>query len=399
MNEVKSPTATGRGREPSSSRKRGLDIALALFVFGITLGEVTGFLDTKPFTDTLDPVTVSLAALASLPLIEVRRSPLAVFAITAAATAGLLALGVGGAGPGPNFALYFMALSPAATRAGRWATALIIVGFFALHSGIDRLDNSLNPEPIRALFWLGAWYLGDWVRLRRERNAEHEERAVRAEREAERERRLAAAEERNRIARDLHDSAGHAISVILVQAGAARLLSQRDPDRAREAIETIEDVARETIGEIDQLVRGLRDEGLPQEPLDASEPRPGLAALDRLIERNRAAGLDVAVNVRRDHRMPPTGVDQATYRILQEALTNAARHGSGTAEVEVIFGPYALELSVTNRTRPDWAPTGAGHGIVGMRERAALLGGTLTAAAGDGVFRVKAELPYGAEPQ
>jgi signal transduction histidine kinase len=395
--EVKFHTPSSRSQKSDPRRRRGIEIAIVVLLFIITLGAITGALDTGSYTDTLDPLNVTLAALTTLPLLAVRRAPLAVFALTAVATAALLTLGSQGGVPTPIIALYFVALSPPTTRLGRWGTVLTIVGSFFLISYIDRLDNSHGLEPIGALLFLAAWYLGDWVRQRRERTAESAERAMRAEREAERERRLAAAEERTRIARDLHDSAGHAISVILVQAGAARLLAQRDPDRAREALETIEEVARETIGEIDQLVRGLRDDDLPQEQVEASEPRPGLAALDRLIDRNRAAGLDVAVNVRREHRMPPTGVDQATYRILQEALTNAARHGAGNAEVELIFGPHALELSVTNPTRPNWAPTGAGHGLVGMRERATLLGGRLTAAGGDGIFRVKAELPYSAE--
>ncbi len=127
---------------------------------------------------------------------------------------------------------------------GRWLTATTVAGAFIVLAYTDRLNNSYTPEFVGIPFWVGVWVFGDWMRLRRERMAEHEERALRAEREAEREQRLAVAEERTRIARDLHDSAGHAINVILVQAGAARLLSERDPARARRALETIEEVAR-----------------------------------------------------------------------------------------------------------------------------------------------------------
>ncbi|MGH3103153.1 MAG: sensor histidine kinase, partial [Gaiellaceae bacterium] len=296
-------------------------------------------------------------------------------------------------------ALFFLGLHPAVTRARPELVGATVAVLFALHvgaAGIAQNEFPLVPLLFGALVWGGAWVLGDRVRQRRERIVELEERALRAEREAERERRLAAAEERARIARDLHDSAGHAINVILVQAGAARLLQERDPGRARAALETIEEVARETVGEIDQLVRALRDEGAPGEP-DEVEPPPGLAGLDALAERHRAAGLDVTVQLQGLRRPLAPGVDRAAYRIIQEALTNAARHGDGSADVELGFGSSALEVVVTNPTRPGWAPAGAGHGIVGMRERAALLEGQLETDAGDGRFRLRARLPYGGE--
>ena len=220
-----------------------------------------------------------------------------------------------------------------------------------------------------------------------------------SEREAERERRLAAAEERTRIARDLHDSAGHAINVILVQAGAARLLQQRDPQAARTALETIEDVARETVGEIDRFVRVLREDG-SDGGQGAVEPPPGLAALPALAERHRTAGLEVRVTVSGERRPLPPAVDQAAYRILQESLTNAARHGGGNATVRVTFASGALELAVDNLAPRGSASGEGGLGIVGMRERAALLGGTLEAGAENGAFRVAARLPYAAgEPR
>jgi signal transduction histidine kinase len=193
-----------------------------------------------------------------------------------------------------------------------------------------------------------------------------------------------------RIARDLHDSAGHAINVILVQAGAARLLQGRDPERSRAALETIEEVARETIGEIDRLVRALRDDA----GADGVEPPPGLAALDALVDRHRTAGLGVTVEDHGARRPLVPGVDRAAYRILQEALTNAALHGGGSAHVDLTYDDDEIRLTVTNPTRPDRPlRAGGGHGLVGMRERALLLGGTLDAGADDGVFRVHARLP------
>jgi signal transduction histidine kinase len=257
-------------------------------------------------------------------------------------------------------------------------------------------DRFPGPELLfGVVVWGGAWLAGDRARLRRERMAELEERATRAERDAHRERRLAAAEERARIARDLHDSAGHAINVILVHAGLGRLRAARDPEAAREGFETIEQVARETIGEIDQLVGALREQPESNDRADEVEPPAGLAALGTLVERHRAAGLDVTTRIRGDRRQLPPGVDRGAYRVLQEALTNAARHGDGSAQLELAFLPDALELCVVSPIRGDRgaATNGGGHGLVGMRERAALLGGDLQAGARDGRFEVRAQLP------
>jgi signal transduction histidine kinase len=378
---------------PRVWRERTLDTGLALIVLAVTLGTLATPANTK--YHSLDAVGVALAALASLPLIARRRAPLAVFVLTGAASVCLNALGYElSLGVGPTVMLYFLAVSPAGTSAARRLTAVAVISLFVAQVAADYLDGTRVPLPIPALVWAGVWIVGDRVRLRRERIAELEERALRAEREAERERRLAAAEERARIARDLHDSAGHAINVILVQAGAARLLSVKDPEKARAALATIEKIARETIEEIDQLVRVLREENVSEQSV---EPSPGLAALDALVDRHRATGLDVTVHVRGERRRPAASVDQAAYRILREALTNAVRHGAGSAEVELAFGAPELALTVTNPTRPNWARARAGHGIVGMRERAVLLGGRLTAEGKDGSFRVTAALPYGAE--
>ena len=368
-------------------------LSLALLAAGGTVGE------SEADARGLDGLAVALAALASLPLAGRRRAPLAVFALTAAASAALNALGYPPGPPlGPTIALYFLAASPEQTRVPTLLTAATVAGLFAVHVGaVGFARDELPTVPLLfgALVWGAAWVFGDRVRMRRARMVELEERALRAEREAERERRLAAAEERTRIARDLHDSAGHAINVILVQAGAARLLSEKDPQGARAALETIEEVARETVEEIDQLVRVLRDDDGSPEPAREVEPPLGLAALDTLADRHRAAGLEVTVNVAGSRRELAPGVDQAAYRVLQEALTNAARHGSGPAQVDVTFGSGALEITVTNPVLPDSIAAGAGHGIVGMRERAALLRGDLQSSAADGVFRIEARLPYG----
>jgi signal transduction histidine kinase len=347
----------------------------------------------------LDVLGGVLAALASLPLVARRLAPLSVFALTAAASVALTGLDYGFGPPlGATFALYSLAADERAARIRPWLTGAVVGGLFALHVGAAGLAEDGFPT-VPLLFgtvvWGGAWVIGDRVRERRRRIVELEERALRAEREAERERRLAAAEERMRIARELHDSAGHAINVILVQAGAARLLQERDPERSRAALETIEEVARETVGEIDQLVRALRVDGASADQHAEVEPPPGLAALDALAERHRAGGLAVSVELRGERRPLAASVDRASYRILQEALTNASQHGLGSAEVVLSFGPSELEIAVTNPAAS--GEGGTGHGLVGMRERTALLGGAFEAGASDGVFRVHARLPYSAD--
>jgi signal transduction histidine kinase len=262
--------------------------------------------------------------------------------------------------------------SPARTR----RLALLVGAMLAAHVAAGGVAHDHFPW-VETLFgvlvWGTTWLVGERTRTRGER--------------VERERRLAAAEERTRIARDLHDSAGHAINVILVHAGLGRLSAETDPAAAKRAFETIEEVARETVTEIDQMVRALREDS------DGVEPPAGVAALEGLVERHRAAGLDVATTVRGDVRALPPAVDRAAYRIVQEALTNAARHGSGSAALEVAFAPGTLELTVANPVGRNGAQRGDGHGVTGMRERAALLGGRLEAGLSDGRFRLHAHLP------
>jgi signal transduction histidine kinase len=379
-------------------REAVVDATLAVAVLAGSVALLAARSDSGADTRELDLLGVLLAALASLPLVVWRRAPLAVLVVTTGASAALNGLGYPPGPPlGPTIAVYLLALSPERTRAPRWATAGVVVGLLVVHAGASGIAEGAFPTvPLLfgALVWGGAWVIGDRVRERRVRIVELEERARRAERDAERERRLAAAQERTRIARDLHDSAGHAINVILVQAGAARLLNKQDPERSQAALETIEEVARETLDEIDQLVRALREEDLPDEAGGKVEPPLGLTALGTLVERHRSAGLRVSVRERGSRRPLPPGLDQAAYRILQEALTNAARYGEGGAEVEIGFGPSSLELVVTNRTRPSLTSGAVGNGIVGMRERATLLGGSLEAGTSDGRFRVRAHLPY-----
>lgn len=377
------PTATLRSRRLAAS-PFVRDLLVALLASGLTLAVLAGIHNAQRH---LDPLGGVLAAVASFPLVARRRSPLGVFGLTTAASATLNALGYGLGPPfGPTFALFFVATDER-TRARIGRTAVVVVGMFAAHVGSTLAPHSgfpTSPILFGILVWGSAWVIGDQLLHRRHRRASRS-------RELERERRLAVAEERTRIARDLHDSAAHAINVILVQAGAARLLQQESPAEARAALTAIEDVARDTIGEIDHLVRTLRED-VDGEP----EPPTGLAALDTLLERSRTAGLSLAFGVEGTPRPLAPGVDQAAYRILQESLTNAARHGDGTADVEIRYTDSALELAVANPLSAGAADEvgEAGHGILGMRERATLLSGSLETSSGDGRFRVHARLPY-----
>jgi signal transduction histidine kinase len=374
------------------TRERKVDVAIALLAFATAAAVMYlhGFGTPDPEARDGDALGVALLALMTLPFAARRRHALAVFAVCAAAMVAIHALRYPGElGLWLIVAVYSLAAYAPDPRTAR-TRGLIAGGVFAV---LGALAAFVDPDPgilAGAIAWAGAWVAGDVTRQRRERIAALQERAERAEREAERERRLAVAEERTRIARDLHDSAGHAMNVILVQAGAARLLRDSDPQRAREALETIEPVARRTIAEIDRLVSALRAETGEEEPVAL----PGVDGIDELADHHRAGGLPVTVRRDGEPRPLQTGVDRAAYRIVQEALTNAARHGDGSADVLLRFGARTLEIVVLNPVASNGAPAGEGHGLVGMRERAALLGGSLAVGCEDGRFRLRATLPY-----
>jgi len=376
-----------------------LDVARTAAVLGgsVALLSHGGIAPSRASVQELDLIGVVVAACSAVPLMAWRRAPLAVFATTA--IAGVLLAGLGYPADlllGPTVALYLLAAGR--ERETPWSSrfSAIVVAMLAAYLGATAVAQGAFPgtELLHTgLAWAAAWFAGERTRLRREQIAELKEGALRAARETERERLLAVAEERSRIARDLHDSAGHAISVIAVRAGAARLRHLREPDRSLVALEAIEGLARKTAEEIDQIVGTLREDESANEIV---EDRPGLASLDTLITHHGAVGLEVVLDTAGAPRPLGAAADQAAYRILQEALTNAARHGAGSARIELAFGDAAVELTVTNPTRAGTGPrSGGGHGLVGMRERATLLGGSFDAERIDGGFRIRARLPYG----
>ena len=325
----------------------------------------------------LDAVGVVLAAAATLPLVFWRRNVLAVFVLTTIASCTLNLLHYPPGPPvGATIALFLFAATGGVTR----RTLALVTVLLAAHvatAGIGERSFPTAPLIFGIVVWTLAVFVGDRARLRRERRAALDQRAK--------------ADERTRIARDLHDSVGHAINVILVQAGAARLLRERDPDRSEAALQTIEDVARQTITEIDALVRALRDDDGGNGHIEA---QPGLAALDTLLSRHRVTGLDITLHREGTSRPLPRQVDQAAYRILQEALTNAARYGTGRAEIDLRSSEHELELTIRNPVSdPTTTAEGGGHGLTGMRERAELLSGSLSTRIDDGSFVVHARLP------
>jgi signal transduction histidine kinase len=379
---------------PSSAALVGLALA-AVALVGSLAQLSSGGLSSSHESGDLDWIAALLAVCSTVPLVAWRRAPGAVFVLTASASVLLAGLGYPVTVPvGPAVALFLFAASrgeadPWTRRRSGMVVALFSAYVVAAGLGGDGFPGSELFHT--GLAWAVAWFAGERVRLRRGEVAELKERALRAERDRDREGRLAAAEERARIARDLHDSAGHAINVIAVRAGTARL--RQDPKRSQAALEAIEELARKTVAEIDVMVGTLREQRSGNGPVD--EP-PGLASLDTLLARHAAAGLDVTVASQGEPRHLESAVDQAAYRILQEALTNAARHGTGGARVELAFGHTALELTISNVATSESAQrVNGGHGLIGMRERATLLGGNLEVERANSSFHVRARLPYG----
>ncbi|MBO4209260.1 sensor histidine kinase [Micromonospora echinofusca] len=202
--------------------------------------------------------------------------------------------------------------------------------------------------------------------------------------------------ERNRLARELHDSVGHALTVATLQAGAARELLDRDPEFVRRALTAIEETGRRAMEELDQVLGLLRERDDTTGPAPA--PRRTLADLDRLVADTRVAGLPVDVRVAGGVDRLPAVVSREGYRIVQEGLTNAARHGAGPVTVRLDVTGAGLEIDLTNpvpvaRAASRSGDGRTGRGLAGMRERVLLLGGRLTAGPDDGHWRVRASLP------
>jgi len=341
------------------------------------------------------PVLAAITAVFTTAPIALRRyRPLAVLAVTVTAETLLLIFASESQVPlGVIVALYTVAARcerRVSIRAAAWVALPITVGVI--------VNNGPHPGrviPELAVFAI-AWVVGDNLRTRRAYLAELEARAARLEREREEQAERAVIEERTRIARELHDVIAHNVSVMVVQASAGEEVFDEDPERARESLSAVSSTGRAALAELRRLLGVIRAEA--HGDLEPSyEPQPGIEYLDELVGQVRETGLPVELSVIGEPRPLPEGVGLCAYRIVQEALTNTLKHAHASgAQVSVRYVADALELQVIDDGRVSSAVNGdtGGHGLIGMRERVALFGGTLNASPrpGDG-YEVRARLP------
>ncbi len=347
---------------------------------------VTAHAAFEPTGQSPTAVDFGLLTAASLALVAARRLPRLVVAFSA----GCVFVYLSRVGQDVISVVPVLVAIYAAVKAGHRVVApLASVPFIAA-----AFANASSPsEGILPVGWfLAAVGLGELHRQWEARVHEATERAAEAERTRDEIALRRAGEERLRIARELHDSLTHSISVIKVQADVAVHLARKRGDDVPDSLLAIQDASRDATRELRSTLDVLRSDDTP--------PGSGLAQLPELVERARSAGVAAAVTVAGERQPLPADVDRAAYRIVQESLTNVARHaGTETARVHVSYAGDELVICVDDdgRARPDGAPV-PGVGLIGMRERVAALGGCLEAGPKDGGgFRVRATLPISGE--
>ncbi|WP_405564020.1 sensor histidine kinase [Streptomyces phaeochromogenes] len=387
--------APGSFRGPFTRWPRGADAVLATVVFLLTalLEEGPGdSLVVRPVTSVLQPALL-LITLAGAALYLRRRRPVAVLCVALVAWLPTLGSSYSVLGGVVIVALYSVGRHDDDNRWGPLGVGAAVVALT-----IDGVLLSTPWEDIGFgyVFMFGAWYLGRRLRLRAGR-------AARLRQEQAAEARRIVAEERTHIARELHDVVAHRVSMMTVQAGAARMVAAEDPQGALEAMAAVEEAGRQALDELRHLLGVLR----PNAERDGLGPQPGLADLPRLVAEVREAGLDVSVTGGIQDPLPAR-VDLSAYRIVQEALTNVLKHSGPQTRTEVRL--RAEGDGITIEVLDDGRGTAvrsvstaheglSGHGIVGMRERALLLGGSLDAQPRPGGgFRLTARLPTKGEP-
>lgn len=248
------------------------------------------------------------------------------------------------------------------------------------------------------------WVLGEYRAARRAYQAEVERRLRGLEFEQNQQARIAVAEERNRIARELHDVLAHSVSVMITQADGAGFAMRRDPEAAERAVHAIADTGRESLGELRNLLQVLRDSDEREDAqCDGRTPQPTASGVTELVDRVRSLGLPITLRVTGDVEQLPTGVTLGIYRIVQESLTNVLKHAGwrATASVELWRDDTRVAVEIMDTGAPgvlDPPPSG-GNGVIGMRERATIYGGTLDAGPREqGGWRVRAEIPLADAP-
>ncbi|MFC5723739.1 sensor histidine kinase [Streptomyces gamaensis] len=335
-----------------------------------------------------------------------RRAPEKTLLLVTAA--GVVQLAVNSSPTLANFAMLVVIYTVASGHT-RWASRFAL-GAGLLAPALAQLrwpspHQSLGGQALLTVFltvpFVLAWVLGDSMRTRRAYWAQLEERAGRLEKEREQQARMAVVAERARIARELHDVVAHNVSVMVVQADGAAYVLDAAPDQAKQALETISGTGRQALAEMRRLLGVLRTE-------DGGEggeyvPQPDVEQIGELIEQVRGAGLPVDYQVEGAPRSLPSGVELTAYRIVQEALTNTRKHGGpdAGASVRLTYFDDGLGLLVEDDGRgaqqelyESGGADGMGHGLIGMRERVGMVGGTLDAGPRPGGgFRISVLLP------
>ncbi|MEU6759972.1 sensor histidine kinase [Streptomyces sp. NPDC046685] len=383
----------------------GVDGFWAVLLFGFSMLDVAA--DT-PASTSLKLATVPAVLALSTAVALRRKWTQAMFWLTLGA--GVYQLAVGVMAGVWDVAVFVVLFTVAASDVPRWvsrtalgwgvAAAPLYFVRFGVDKGTNAVDNALFALFMIVPFVL-AWVLGDSLRTRRAYYAQLVERNQRLEKEREAQAKVAVAAERARIARELHDVVAHNVSVMVVQADGAAYVMDVAPEQAKEALQTISGTGRQALAEMRRLLGVLRT-GEPQESEDYV-PQPDVEQIEVLVEQVRAAGLAVDFEVEGAPRRLPSGVELTAYRIVQEALTNTRKHGGpdARASVRLVYFDDGLGLLVEDDGRgaahelyQDGGADGAGHGLIGMRERIGMVGGTLDAGPRPGGgFRISALLP------
>jgi signal transduction histidine kinase len=338
-------------------------------------------------------VAIPLALLTSLPVAWRARAPLAAAALVLVGNAlCAYAAAPHQAGFQPFVALTLVAYTVGSRYEGRrWAPAALAVAAAPLFVVAVVHGQSAGNAVPNYVWLLAAWAVGRTVRSWREKSValEQANRDLAAQRELQAQ--AAVTVERGRIARELHDVVAHNVSMMVVQAGAAARVLDGDQPHVSAALEAIASTGRQTVDEMRTLLGVLRDHDDPA----TLRPQPGLADLEHLVEGVRAAGLPVTLRIEGTPRTLPQTAELSAFRIVQEALTNSLKHaGPARADVVVRYAPDELRLEIRDTGTRRANGHGTGHGLVGMRERVAMFGGELEAAAqADGGFAVCARLP------